>query len=99
MAAIYQNKVKCSSCGELVPKTATRVLNPFDHEKSFQCYSCFKNKKTSPLTQFDDSGEVKREFFCVFCKYKFKSTKMVCPYCGKSENLAETNVKMVDILN
>ncbi len=97
--AILQKKVKCSICGTLVPLTATRLVDPLSLNKSYECHSCFKDKKTSPLSRNLGQKPIKKELFCSYCKYKFTSSRKVCPYCGKAEYLVPSNLKAVDFLN
>ncbi|MBU1111981.1 MAG: hypothetical protein ABIG93_00765 [archaeon] len=94
---ILQNRVKCKTCGELVPKTATRVVNPLSEMKTYECYACFRDRQTRPVVR-GSPERAKQEIFCTYCKYKFNSSRLVCPYCGKSEYLVRSNVKVVDLL-
>jgi len=94
---ILQNRVKCKTCGELVPKTATRVVDPMSDMKTYECYACFRDRQTTPTIR-KESKRPKQEIFCTYCKYKFNSSRLVCPYCGKNDHLVRSNVKVVDLL-
>tara|TARA_Y100000031_G_C7879862_1_gene230213 strand:- start:25 stop:276 length:252 start_codon:yes stop_codon:yes gene_type:complete len=82
----------------MVEKSQTRLLNPLVKNKVYECYSCFKGKKNSMFKIYDEQPKQKKELFCGHCRYKFRSTKMNCPYCGKRDYLVERNVTVVDLL-
>jgi len=81
----------------MVNQAKARLLNPLEKEKRFECYNCFKAKKAKGAPSGPKTPE-KREFFCSFCKYKFKSAKTTCPYCGKNDRIIERNVTVVELL-
>ncbi len=97
MMAVFQKRVNCSKCGQLVPKTATRLIDPLAKVKEFECYACFKNDRTSPLAK-QNWKPIKVEYFCGYCNYTFSSRRRVFPYCGKADKLAERNIRVVDLL-
>ena len=95
---VIPKKVDCSLCYKTVLKSEARLLSPFDNIVRYECFSCFKKKSNMPQKQILLSPEEKRDLFCTFCKFKFKSRRLACPYCGKKEYLMEGEITTTDLL-
>ncbi len=96
---ILDVKVTCYSCQESVSKRNTRLFNMFGRGNVFECFTCFRgNKGGIPHTLSESKKKAKQDLFCNQCRYKFSSKRAVCPYCGNSDNLVESNVTTVDLL-
>lgn len=93
---MLKQMVECVICTNKVAKSEARLLDPFKTREEYECFDCFKNNgsKSSSATK----PEQKMELFCTFCKFKFKSKKLSCPYCGKKEYLMENRFTTVDLL-
>ena len=96
--AVIPQRVECSLCYQTVLKSQARVLSPFDNIKRHECFSCFKKKSNLPEKEILLSVEEKRDLFCTFCKFKFRSRRLACPYCGKKEYLMEGELTTTDLL-
>lgn len=98
--AVLKLKVECSICHNQAEKSMVRLMNPLEKEKRYECYRCFKGSKNNPLLKRRSEKSIveKKDLLCGYCKYKFRSMKMKCPYCGKSDFLVERNIKTVDLL-
>ena len=97
---VLKLKVECSICHNLVEKSMVRLMNPLEKEERYECYKCFKGSKNNNLLRQKNIIPFieKKDLECGYCKYKFKSAKLKCPYCGKDDFLMERNVTTVDLL-
>ncbi|MEK6938923.1 MAG: hypothetical protein AABX04_07840 [Nanoarchaeota archaeon] len=84
---MLKTKVNCFKCGKAVDKNETYLIQTTDKEGRYECYTCFKNSRST-----------KRDLFCGRCKYKFKARVPVCPYCSKSDEVIEGNVSIHDLI-
>ncbi len=96
---VLKEKITCCTCSELVEKSRSRLLNPLEREKKFECYNCFRSAKELGTLELSSKPKEKRELFCGLCKYSFRSSRAVCPYCGKKDYLEEKNVRVIDLLS
>ena len=88
-------KVNCYSCHESVSKRNTRLFNLAGKGNEDGCFGCYKGNKM-PVSA--SAKKQKNDFFCNHCRYKFSSRRAICPYCGDSSNIVESNVTAVDLL-
>ena len=84
--------VECCRCNKMVEKANARFLTRVKNERKYECFSCYK------LNRNKHKEFVKRELYCERCRYKFKSKKLLCPYCNRSDNVVKGEVTVKDLL-
>ena len=94
---VLKSKVLCFRCNKAVNKIDTVKTISTTGEPRYQCSSCFKKAKTTNWGM-GDKIPVKIECFCQRCRYKFKSTSGLCPYCNKTDMVIKGKVKAKDLL-
>ncbi len=98
--AVIPQRVNCSVCYETVLKAEARVLSAFDKNPRYECFNCFKRKTLSPpRNQEPIQLNEKVDLFCSSCKFKFKSKRLACPYCGKKQYLMQSEITTDDLLS
>jgi Zn finger protein HypA/HybF involved in hydrogenase expression len=96
---IIPKKVNCSVCFETVHTAEARVLSAFDKNPQYECFTCFKQKTlSSPKDQELSYLDEKIDLFCSSCKFKFKSKRLACPYCGKKQHLMQSEISTNELL-
>lgn len=84
--------VSCFRCGEVVDRSQTLVAG-----KRYECFSCYKQLKNSPWLIRQKLPE-KLELYCECCRYRFKSKRLVCPYCDKEDRVVRGQIEVSDLL-
>ena len=90
-------QVQCSDCGRSVNKLDTFVAVSGSRDLKYRCRGCYSVNKELGLGQ-PEKPQVKREYFCGRCKYKFKSMGTLCPYCSKHDQVVEQVHSVKDLL-
>jgi len=91
------SQVQCSDCKKSVSKLDTFATTGASREVRYRCRSCYSVNKNTGLT-VQEKPQVKKEYFCGRCKYKFKSLGTLCPYCNKTDQVVEQVHSVKDLL-
>lgn len=90
-------KVSCTKCKRRVEKLEARTMTSSLGETSYECFDCFKKART-PRWGSSEGIKMTREMFCQKCRYKFKSSVPICPYCNESDYLESGKLTVQDLL-
>ena len=85
---LSNSQVQCADCKRSVNKQETFAETNASREMRYRCHACYSINKELGLGS-KEKPQVKREYFCGRCKYKFKSLGTLCPYCSKQDQVVE----------
>jgi protein-arginine kinase activator protein McsA len=102
-------KMICDRCHKAVPLSDIKYLPKSNDSKIALCSECRaktlpESPAAKPSKQAKKSAEDLRPvYFCGRCRYKFKHnhdgvTNLKCPYCGKSDKIAEYHSSSAETL-
>ncbi|MEK6809402.1 MAG: hypothetical protein AABY40_01890 [Nanoarchaeota archaeon] len=94
---LSNSQVQCSDCRRSVNKLDTFTSINSSRDLRYLCRSCYSVNKDLGLGP-QEKPQVKREYFCARCKYKFKSMATLCPYCSKPDQVVEQVHSVRDLL-
>lgn len=94
---LSNSQVQCADCRRSVNKLDTFTSVGGTKDLKYLCRSCYSVNKDLGLGP-KEKPQVKREYFCGRCKYKFKSMGTVCPYCSKQDQVLEQVHSVKDLL-
>lgn len=89
--------VPCFRCKEKVDKNETIPIKLINKEQRYECFKCYNRNKTSDWG-LGDEIQIKRNFVCQRCRYKFSAKSITCPYCDKSDLVVEDNITVRDLI-
>jgi len=89
--------VNCFRCNKSFDKTEVRDFKSVNKEIRYECFTCFKNDKSSTLNKKNQTPH-KKKYYCQNCNYKFQSKKRLCPYCNKSNYVYNGEISIKDLL-
>jgi hypothetical protein len=92
---ILRIPVECFRCRAVVEQTSAVIVSK--RENKHECYTCYQKNRSSTWSV---SQTAKRTvlLLCERCHYKFKSKKLLCPYCDKNDMLMNPNTKLKDLI-
>lgn len=93
---LSNSQVQCADCKKSVNKLDT-FASSNSRELRYRCRSCYIVNRDLGLTS-TEKPQVKREYFCGRCKYKFKALGTTCPYCSKMDQVVEQVHSVMDLL-
>lgn len=67
-------------------------------ELRYECSECFHRYRRDPLLAGIEEAQVKKEYYCERCRYKFHSKSGKCPYCSRSDQVIGGKVTVMDLL-
>ena len=94
---LLREQVKCFRCERMVHKTDTRLVKTMEQLPQLECFDCFRRSSTPAWKKIVQLRE-KCELYCEKCRYKFYSSKLVCPYCNQGDNLCKGDVSIHDLI-
>ncbi|MDP3699175.1 MAG: hypothetical protein Q8R47_06345 [Nanoarchaeota archaeon] len=94
---LSNSQVQCADCKRSVNKLDTFASSNPSRELRYRCRFCYSVNRDLGLGQVE-KPQVKREYFCGRCKYKFKSLGTLCPYCSKQDQVVEQVHSVMDLL-
>jgi len=94
---LSNSQVQCSDCGRSVNKLDTFASTGASREMLYRCRGCYSINRDLGLIK-QQKPQVKREYFCGRCKYKFKALGTTCPYCSKQDQVVEQIHSVKDLL-
>ncbi|MBM3200472.1 hypothetical protein FJZ53_06040 [Candidatus Woesearchaeota archaeon] len=98
---------ECDRCRKTVPVSQLKYIMKGKDNLIAVCEECRINASKPGATDIKSGKKApdKRVYFCAKCRYKFKfdpasGNKLICPYCGNPNYVAEyevlTSQKLVD---
>lgn len=94
---LSNSQVQCFDCGKSVNKLDTFAAVDGSRGLRYRCRGCYSVNKELGLG-LKEKPQVKREYFCGRCKYKFKALGTTCPYCSKQDQVMEQVHSVKDLL-
>ena len=95
--SVLRITVNCFSCNEVIEKNSAIQIKGVSGDPRFECFSCFKKKRTAPWGMGDKISN-KNSYYCQKCRYKFQARRPMCPYCSKADYLTSGNLSVHDLL-
>jgi len=94
---LSNSQVQCADCKRSVNKLDTFAATGPSREVRYSCHPCYSINRGLGLAPAE-KPQVKREYFCGRCKYKFKALATTCPYCSKMDQVVEQVHSVRDLL-
>gem|GEM_PF-947852 len=85
---VLRIRVPCTTCGKEVDRADARVVKQLNQRPQYECFHCYKEKKWLETKE----TEAKRKLYCNRCRYTFSAKSLVCPYCGKGDQVVSKKI-------